>query len=33
MPLYSLEGVTAESMATGVPAAVIMDLYNVRSMP
>ena len=29
MPLYTLEGIAAQSAATGVPVAVIQDLYRV----
>ena len=29
MPLYTLEGIAAQSAATGVPVAVIQDLYHV----
>ena len=33
MPLYTLEGIAAQSNATGVPIAVIQDLYNVVNSP
>lgn len=29
MPLYTLEGISAQAAATGLPVSVITDLYKI----